>query len=235
MDADEDTASAPRDPGGGNSPYWVATSAETRAEARHWSPSAARNKAPILEVLARHLPGQGRILEIASGTGQHAAAFAAAHPALDWYPSDAHAAARESIAAWVAESGLPNLHPPRALDASDPAWPDTVPAPLAAIVAINLVHISPWAATLGLLSGAARALGPDGRLILYSCFRREGRHVSESNADFDASLVARDPGWGVRDVAVLRAAAPPRGLRMIETVAMPANNTMAILGPLPGG
>jgi len=182
------------------------------------APAAARNRAPIREVLARVLPARGTVLEIASGSGEHAVAFAAAFPDLAWQPSDPSSAARASIAAWRAEAQLANLRAPIELDASAAAWPiDAADA----IVCINMIHIAPWQAALGLLAGAARVLPPGGLLYLYGPYRHAGE-IAPSNAAFDDSLRARDPRWGVRDVDDLVAAA--RGLTLHETIAMPANN-----------
>jgi len=196
---------------------------------KQFSPSAARNTEPILAAMRPRLPGAGRALEVASGTGQHIVAFADAFPALDWMPSDPDPVARASIAAHVSEMGLANLHPPLDLDVTDPAWPETVDAGLDVMVAINLLHISPWDATLCLMSGAGRLLAPDGRLFIYGPFSRGGAHISESNVQFDASLRYRDPSWGVRDVDDLAAAARAEGLDLSEVIAMPANNLLLML------
>jgi len=212
-----------------HSPYWVAVSDDTRDAARHTSPSAERNIPPILGVLASRLPTRGRALEFASGTGQHAAAFARAFPGIEWQPSDPHPGARGSIAAWIAESGAPNLRPPMDLDARDPGWPQAVGGPVDAIVAINLLHISPWAATEGLLAGAGRALVPGGQAIVYGCFLRGGVHVSDSNVRFDESLRDRNPEWGARDVEAVGAVAKGAGLSLSEVVEMPANNTLLVI------
>lgn len=187
---------------------------------RH-APAAARNAGPIREVLARLLPAGGAVLEVASGTGQHAAFMAAAFPDRTWQPSDADPGALASIAAWVAEAGLPNLRAPLRLDVEVEPWPiDAVDA----IVCINLVHVAPWSAALALLRGAARRLGPGGLLYTYGPYRFGGEFTAPSNAEFDASLRAQDPGWGVRDVRDLEAAAAAARLHLAETIAMPANN-----------
>jgi len=185
------------------------------------APATARNREAIRDVLARELPARGRVLEIASGSGEHAVYFAAAFPHLTWQPSDPAAAALASIAAWSADAQRANLCAPVALDASAAVWPITQAD---AIVCINMVHISPWSAALGLFAGAARALAPDALLYLYGPYRFAGAFTAESNAEFDRSLRARDPRWGVRDVAELDAAAAPHGLVRRGTVAMPANN-----------
>ena len=184
------------------------------------APAAARNREPIREVLARHLPARGLVLEIASGTGEHAVHMAGGFPALRWQPSDPDPAALASIAAWRAEAGLPNLLPPVALDVTAPVWPV---AEADAIVCINMIHVAPWEVALALLAGAARTLAPGGVLYLYGPYREDGV-TAPSNEDFDRSLRARDPRWGVRDVRELRAAAEERGLALEHTVPMPANN-----------
>jgi len=202
---------------------------------KQFSPSAARNIEPILAALRSRLPGSGRALEVASGTGQHIAAFADAFPGLDWTPSDPDPTARASIAAHVAEAGLANLHAPLDLEVTDPAWPEAVEPPCDVMVAVNLLHISPWQATLGLLAGAGRLLAPDGRLFIYGPFSRGGDYLSQSNVRFDASLRYRDPSWGVRDVDDVTAAARAEGLDLSEVIAMPANNLMLVLSKSPGG
>jgi SAM-dependent methyltransferase len=191
------------------------------ADTRQHAPAAARNREPIREVLGRELPPRGLALEIASGSGEHAVYFAGAFPELTWQPSDASEAALASIAAWCAEAQLANLRAPVVLDAMSAAWPITSAD---AIVCINMVHISPWQAALGLFAGAARALGPGGLLYLYGPYRFAGAFTAASNAAFDQSLRARDPRWGVRDVEELEAAAGRRGLVLRDTLAMPANN-----------
>lgn len=185
------------------------------------SPAAERNAEPIREVLARVLPPRGLVVELASGSGQHVVQLARALPALIWQPTDLDPAALASIAARVTEAGLDNLRPPLALDATWPRWPL---AAADAVIAINLIHIAPWAAALGLVAGAARLLPAGGVLVTYGPYRFDGGFTAASNQAFDASLRARDPRWGVRDVAALAAAAAAVGLRHDETVALPANN-----------
>jgi SAM-dependent methyltransferase len=183
------------------------------------APAAARNREPIREVLARQLPAHGTVLEVASGTGEHAVAFAAAFPRLTWQPSDPSADAIASIAAWRADAQLANLRAPIVLDAEAAVWPIEQAD---AIVCINMVHISPWEVTLGLFAGAARVLPPGALLYLYGPYRIAGAVFAASNAEFDRSLRARDPRWGVRDLDDLVAAA--HGFTLRETIAMPANN-----------
>ncbi|GLR47824.1 DUF938 domain-containing protein [Sphingomonas astaxanthinifaciens] len=185
------------------------------------APAASRNRDPILAVLREWLPASGLVLEVASGTGEHAIAFAAAFPNLDWQPSDPDPEARESIAAWRAEEGTPNLRPPLALDVASDNWPVTEAA---AIVAINLVHISPPEASIGLLDGAARLLAPGAPLILYGPWRVRGEPLVPSNLAFDAALKERDPRYGLRELTSFAAEARDRGLVLAERRAMPANN-----------
>jgi SAM-dependent methyltransferase len=189
------------------------------------APAVARNREPILSVLRGVLPARGLVLEVASGTGEHAAFFAAALPDLVWQPSDPDPDHRRSIAAHRALSGLPNLRSPLELDAAAPEWPADRAG---AVVAINMVHIAPWAATAGLMAGAGRILGEGGLLFLYGPFKEGGAHTAPSNAAFDESLRARDPEWGVRDREVVEAEADRRGLVLAERVAMPANNLSLI-------
>lgn len=186
------------------------------------SPATARNREPILQVLQAWLPDGARVLEIASGAGEHAAFFARALPHLTWRPSDPDAGARDSIARWRAAAGLPNLLPPLALDATDPAsWPQDR---LDAIVCINMIHISPWAAAQGLMAGAGRLLRPGGRLFLYGPYLEAGVPTAPSNLAFDESLRSRNPAWGVRRLEEVVDLAAAHGLRLAARVEMPANN-----------
>jgi SAM-dependent methyltransferase len=188
---------------------------------RQHSPSAERNREPILAVLRKVLPATGRVLEIASGTGQHAICFAAAMPGLNWQPSDPDADARASIAAWVVHEGLANVRAPLALDVHQPDW--GVDA-LDAVVCINMIHISPWSATRALFAGASRHLADGGLLYVYGPYRRGGAHTSPSNYAFDQQLRSRDPAWGVRDMEAVIALGASAGLVCDEPIAMPANN-----------
>lgn len=211
-----------------HSPYRVVVSDETGAAQKHHAPAAARNTGPILDVLGAILPEMGRALEIASGTGQHAAAFAEAFPGIGWQPSDQDAAARDSIAAWVAESGLGNLQPPVNIDVMDADWPVAVAGELDLIVCINMIHISPWEACEGLMKGAGGLLREGGLLYLYGPYKRDGGHTAPSNAAFDESLRGRNPAWGIRDMGDVEAAAGGWGMALKKTVAMPANNFSVI-------
>jgi hypothetical protein len=194
--------------------------------ARRSAPAALRNREPIAEVLREWLPKSGVVLEIASGTGEHAPFFAECFPELEWQPSDLHPDALASIAAWRAAVELPNLREPLAVDAGAPAWPIEHAD---AVLSINMVHISPWHSALGLLDGAARLLSPGDPLILYGPWLIDGVAAAPSNLAFDADLKRRDPNWGLRVVEDFAAAARERGLERVETRAMPANNLMLLL------
>jgi hypothetical protein len=198
---------------------------------RQSSPSAERNREPIAAVLRRCLPATGAVLEIASGTGEHVAWFAAQFPGVVFQPSDPGHTQRASIAAWIAAAGVPNIRPPLALDVTSPDWERNggIPAPLAAILCINLIHISPWGATLGLMRGAGQLLTDGGVLYLYGPYQRAGRHTAPSNAAFDASLRAQNPEWGVRDLESVVAEGDRAGFTLDDVVEMPANNLSVIL------
>lgn len=190
-----------------------------------FSPAAARNAAFIAEVLKRVLSPSDLVLEIASGSGEHAVHFARALPALVWQPSDPDEAARRSIVAHARAAGLANIRSPLAIDAIRQPWP-VVRAD--AVVAINMIHIAPWDATIGLMTGAEATLAEGGVLYLYGPFREEGAHTAPSNAVFDDSLRARNASWGVRDIEAVAAAARTHNLHLVERVAMPANNLSLI-------
>jgi cyclopropane fatty-acyl-phospholipid synthase-like methyltransferase len=187
---------------------------------RH-APATERNRDAILTVLTRVIAPGARVLEVASGSGQHATYFAAHLPGITWQPSDPDAAARASIAAWIAEAGAGNVRAPIALDAASPPW--TVDG-ADAIVCINMVHIAPWAAALGLFAGAGALLAPGAPLVLYGPYRFAGAFTAPSNEAFDRELRQQNPAWGVRDVDDLEAAAGARGFALEDVVAMPANN-----------
>lgn len=187
---------------------------------RH-APATARNREPIAAVLAEELPIAGLVLEVASGTGEHCAFFAEAFPALTWQPSDPGAEDRDSIAAWCA--GLANVRAPIALDAAAADWPI---GGADAVLCINMVHISPWAATLGLLAGARRLLAPGAPLILYGPYREQGVATADSNEAFELWLKGRSPEFGLRYVEDVTAAA--QGFALARRIAMPANNLMLV-------
>ena len=194
--------------------------------ARRSAPAATRNREPIADVLAEWLPKSGLALEIASGTGEHVVHFADRFPAVEWQPSDVHPDALSSIGAWRASVRLPNIREPVLLDAASPDWPVQSAA---AVLSINMVHISPWASALGLLDGAARLLGPGAPLIMYGPWLSDEVPTAASNLHFDADLKRRDPEWGLRRVEDFSAAAEDRGLHLVETRGMPANNMMLLL------
>jgi SAM-dependent methyltransferase len=185
------------------------------------APAAARNREPIATVLREVLPAAGTILEVASGTGEHAVHFAALWPDLRWQPSDPDPGALQSIRAWRTEAGRANLLEPVLLDAAAPGWPVEAAD---AILCINMVHISPWAATVGLIRGAGRLLAPGAPLILYGPYRRAGVPTAPSNEAFDLSLRTRDPQWGLRELETVEAEAGRKGLRLERVFEMPANN-----------
>jgi len=189
------------------------------------APATLRNREAIFGVLERVLPKTGLVLEIASGTGEHATFFAPQLPTIEWQPTDGDPEMRASIAEWTAECAAANVLPPLVLDVCSDSWPV---AEAAAIFCANMIHIAPWAATEGLLRGAARTLPVGGPLVLYGPFMIGGRHTAPSNEAFDASLRTRNPAWGVRDLDVVIALAAASGLVHQETVQMPANNLSVV-------
>ncbi|QXQ05316.1 DUF938 domain-containing protein [Sphingosinicellaceae bacterium] len=190
------------------------------------SPAVFRNRLAILEVLQAALPPSGSVLEIASGSGEHITYFAGRLPALNWQPSDPSPAARASIAAWTAGARLANVGPPLDLDASARPWPVST---VDAILAINMIHISPWAATQGLLQEAGRLLASGGLLYLYGPFLQAGVPLAPSNVAFDADLRDRNLAWGLRDLADIAAEAALSGLVLETVLPMPANNLSVIV------
>ena len=198
------------------------------------SPAAERNRAPILARLQTLLPPTGRALEIASGTGQHAAHFAAALPGWTWQPTDFDNALFDAIAGWSAEAGAHNVLPPRRLDVRDTDWPaDDGPrfdTPFDLVFAANLLHISPWECCAGLMQGAARHLSPAGMLVTYGPYLEDDVPTAPSNLAFDADLRARNSGWGLRRLADVANEAARAGLAPRERHAMPANNLLLVFG-----
>jgi SAM-dependent methyltransferase len=190
------------------------------------APAADRNKEAILEVLREVLPERGLVLELASGSGQHAAFFAEQLPNHVWQPSDADPPALESVGAYVAEAGLPNLRPPLLLDARSETWPLEAAD---AVVCINMIHIAPLAACAGLLRGASRLLPDTGPLILYGPFSIHGDFTAPSNVQFDRALRAQNEEWGVRELADIERSAAEIGLTLDSVVARPANNHVVVL------
>ena len=221
---------------------------------RRFAPATDRNRSPILAVLQQQLPPTGTVLEISSGTGEHAVFFAPHLAPRQWLTSDLDPGARQSIAAWRNVAPADNLHGPIALDASTQPWPvedrsgqstpgaepaaepwanplatlDLTRHPITALVNINMIHIAPWAACLGLMAGAGRLLPRNGILYLYGPFKQGGQHTAPSNAAFDRQLQAQNPAWGVRDLETVIAAAETQGLALVTTVAMPANNLSVV-------
>jgi len=195
------------------------------SDARLHSPAAERNRGPILAELLRLLPAQGALLEVASGTGQHAAHCAAALPGWTWWPSDPEPRSRESVAAWCA--GLANVLPPLALDVLAEPWPG-VPDRLDAVYCANMLHISPWATCAALMRGAGNRLQPGGRLLLYGPYFVDGEPPAPGNQAFDADLRQRDPRWGLRQLGDVQAEALGAGLQLRECIAMPANNLLLV-------
>ena len=190
------------------------------------APAVARNREPILEALKTRLPATGLVLEIASGTGEHAAGFAQALPHLMWRPTDRDAKTLASIGAWREAASAPNLLEPLILDAAAPdAWPVTAAG---AVVAINMIHIAPWAAAVGLMRGAGQVLSPGGVLILYGPFIERDVETAPSNLTFDAWLKDKNPAFGVRHLDEVRTLAVQHGLAFAERIAMPANNLLVV-------
>jgi SAM-dependent methyltransferase len=193
-----------------------------------------RNHAPIWAVLEKFLGGQsGDVLEAGSGTGQHVVHFARHTPGITWWPSDFNEAHLKSIEAWRAHAGLANIHPPLAIDLTDPAWcrqmtDGSGPLPLTAVFCANVIHIAPWRVAEGLFAGAGRYLKSGGRFFLYGPFKRDGKHTAVSNAVFDTSLRQGNPEWGVRDIADVEQLAAQHGLALQEAVEMPANNMILV-------
>lgn len=210
-------------------------------DVKQYAPATERNREPILEVLLQVLPPQGSILEIASGTGEHAVFFAPRLSPRQWLPSEKNPQLRASITAWSDQFRADNLYPPLELDAAAPVWPietsnspewlssfDFNASPLVAIVNINMIHISPWSTCLGLMAGAGRILPSGGILYLYGPFKRNGEHTSESNTSFDSSLRYQNPEWGVRNLEEVVEVAKANNLNFLKTYQMPANNLSVV-------
>ena len=193
--------------------------------AKRFAPAAERNKHALLDVLRRVLPVSGTVLEIASGTGQHAAFFSAELPGLSWQPSDPSDEARSSIASWVEDEDRVNLLAPLTLDVRQRVWPIEEAD---AVLCINMIHVAPFQSTEGLFEGASRLLAAGTPLITYGPYRLHGEHTAASNEAFDRSLRERDPSWGVRDVDELAEVASRTGFVLGEKFAMPANNMTLI-------
>ena len=190
-------------------------------DARRYAPSAARNRDAILKALSPHLPEYGRVLEVASGSGEHTIHFAAAHPKLTFQPSDPDPDGRASTDAWTRHLGLTNVAPAIELDVTQSVSPSIKSD---VVICINMIHIAPWAATVGLMRNAAILLPTGGLLYLYGPYRRNGEHTAPSNAAFDADLKARNPAWGVRNLEAVATLATDHGFSAANIEAMPANN-----------
>jgi SAM-dependent methyltransferase len=213
---------------------FASTGQPAEPDGRLQGPAFQRNHAAIWSALEPYLLQQkGDVLEIGSGTGQHIAEFARRAPNLAWWPSDILPSHLASIEAWRRHAGLANLRAPQRIDLTDPAWSWTADGqaggPLAAMLCINVLHIAPWRVAQNLIAGAGRLLRADGRLFIYGPFMCDGEHTAPSNAAFDASLRAKNPAWGVRDVADLNALAKTAGLAPAEITEMPANNLVLAL------
>lgn len=201
---------------------------DVSVDKRMFSPSVAQNSAPILATLKRVLPTPGVVLEIGCGTGEHAVCFAEAMPDLIWQPSDVDCDSRVSTANWIKFAGLSNVLAPLDIDVCATLWGVEQRVPFDAIVSINMVHIAPWEASLGLFAGAGRLLRAGGLLVIYGPFMKDGLHNAPSNAAFDASLKARNPSWGLRDIADLERVGEASRLSLRQTIEMPANNTLLV-------
>ena len=198
--------------------------------------AAERNALPILQVLQSLLPDRGRALEVASGTGQHVAAFAAALPGWTWQPSDLNADYFPSIMAWCEQAGVHNVRPPVRLDVLATRWPSAKPAfaePFDLVYCANMLHIAPWACCAGLMQGAARHLAPGGRLVIYGPYLEDGVPTAPSNLGFDAHLHERDPAWGLRRLDDVAREAAHAGLRLAARHALPANNLLLVWAHTP--
>jgi len=196
------------------------------ADPRRHSPAADRNSAPILVELQRVLPEQGLMLEIASGTGQHAASLSAGLPGWQWQPTDFDADSLPSIRAWCA--GMPRVRPPIRLDVLWQPWPPEVPTSVDAMFCANMIHIAPWACTTALMQGAARHLAAHGLLITYGPYLEDGVPTAPGNNAFDADLRARDAAWGLRRLAAVATEARAAGLQLRDRMTMPANNLLLV-------
>lgn len=210
----------------------------TQADLRQYAPATERNRDPIWQVLSPLLPEQGVVFEVASGTGEHSVYFAPKSPHLSWLTSDLNPTAIASIQAWQAHCPVENLFPPLSLDVTVDHWwlnvthfldQNQLESKIAALININMIHISPWEATQGLMAGAEGLLKPGGLLFLYGPYKRLGQHTAPSNQQFDQSLRSRNSRWGVRDLEAVIEAAANHNIRFIDAIAMPANNFSLVL------
>jgi hypothetical protein len=198
---------------------------------RQYALATQCNREPILNILLEILPSQGKVLEIASGTGEHAIFFAPCLQPRTWIPSDISSVAIASIAAWQQHYQIPNLTAPLILDVTDPNWsknPDLLEQNIQAIVNINMIHISPWEACLGLFAGAENLLPINGILYLYGAYKQNGQHISPSNVAFDRSLRLQNPEWGVRNLEDVINVASKHKFKLQQIQSMPANNLSVI-------
>ncbi len=196
---------------------------------RKFAPATERNREPILEILQQILPSEGRVLEIASGSGQHAVFFAPFFPNLQWYPSDCDGTCQDSIQSWINFNPNANLKSPLNLDVSQPNWWLEVPQEINVMLCINMIHIAPWSAFLGLMEGAKELLSTDGILYLYGPYQRNGKHTAPSNAEFDRFLRLQNSQWGVRHLEEVISLAEEKGFKCIDIIVMPANNLSVVL------
>ena len=198
-------------------------------DSRQYAPATQRNREPILKVLNNVITNNSNILEIASGTGEHAVFFARNFPSCHWIPSDINPMAQESIIAWKNHAGVDNLALPLTIDVSQDDWSDRLwEQNIRVIVNINMIHIAPWSACLGLIDGASKLLPTGGMLYLYGPYKRNGRHTAMSNADFDLNLRDRHGDWGVRDLEAVVESAAAADLELRQVIEMPANNLSVI-------
>lgn len=198
-------------------------------DARQYAPATQRNREVILEVLSQNLAPASTILEVASGTGEHAVFFASRYDSWHWIPSDLNPVARESIIAWKNSDNLSNVSLPLAIDVTQKNWIKQIAnQKIDAVVNINMIHISPWSACIGLMAGAVEILSPAGILYLYGPFKRDGKHTAISNSQFNRSLQSRNPSWGVRDLEMVIETAKKFGLKLQQVIEMPANNLSVI-------
>ena len=194
---------------------------------KQYAPATERNREPILKVLSEVLPQNSKVLEIASGTGEHAVYFASKLPSY-WIPSDINPESRSSITAWKNDAAINNLDFPLSIDVTRDNWQSSVTEEINSIVNINMIHIAPWQACLGLMKGAGQILPPSGILYLYGPYKRNGEHTAVSNANFDRSLRDRHPQWGVRDLEQVVEVAANANLKLQQVIEMPANNLSVI-------
>ncbi|MAJ59455.1 MAG: SAM-dependent methyltransferase [bacterium TMED88] len=198
-----------------------------REDQRRFAPAATRNREAICQALKNEWPAQGKVLEIASGSGEHAVFLARHAPHLQFQPSDPDPEARASIEAWQVHEGLESVAPPLSIDVREPDWADSI-SQFEALLCINMIHIAPWSASEGLFKGSKAVLAPKGLLYLYGPFQRGGLHTAKSNAAFDESLRERNPEWGVRDLEAVEDLATRSGLALQKVIEMPANNLSLI-------